>query len=295
MSTSRDRRPKADPSQLQNTFADRLSQAIAERGLSLARIQSHLKAMGPAVSVAALSYWASGRSLPTRARSLDVVRNLEQILQVETGWLVAAMPADIGRPELATVLRREELVRSLIEEHGLPPADTWHYRVITHRVTIGADGVERSALTRLLMSANVANAQRWALAIEIEGDGKVVATTCPMASVVRQFHIAEDLAVIEFSLERPVSRGQTVLASHEVRFLGASNVCDATGYGLRRSAEYLTIEVVFEGELPTQVRRMFRQPGDGPSVGVENPVVISGNTAQAVVASPAPGLHYLTW
>ena len=48
------------------SFADALTTAIQQRGLSLERIRARLAKAEVPVSTATLSYWQSGRSLPTR-------------------------------------------------------------------------------------------------------------------------------------------------------------------------------------------------------------------------------------
>ena len=56
------------------SFAEVLTAAIQGRGLSLERIRARLDAAGVPVSIATLSYWQSGRSLPTRSRSSSAMR-----------------------------------------------------------------------------------------------------------------------------------------------------------------------------------------------------------------------------
>ncbi|MEL4505828.1 hypothetical protein AAEX63_13285 [Luteococcus sp. H138] len=289
------RRSELDPSRLHNPFADRLSEAISARGLSLARIHAHLKTMGPAVSVAALSYWATGRSLPTRSRSLEVVRSLEQVLQVEPGWLVSVMPSGSDRADLASILRREELLQEWIQKYDLPSSEAWNHHAISHTILIGPSGAERGMRTRLLMTAAQPRAQRWAVVVESADDAEVLARGCSLAPPRRQVRLAPDLTAVEFGLDEPIERGRSILVSHEVDFAPTDVMTDASGYGLRRPAEYLILEVVFEGQVPARVRRMFRPPGEAASIEIESSVLISANTAQAVVDSPAAGLHYLCW
>ncbi len=70
--------------------------AIIARGLSLERVQYHLRVRGHQVSVATLSYWQSGRSHPDRASSLSAVNSLEDILQLPRGELASKLPARRG-------------------------------------------------------------------------------------------------------------------------------------------------------------------------------------------------------
>ncbi|WP_394277561.1 hypothetical protein [Luteococcus sp.] len=50
-----------DPSTREHEFADRLSMAIATRGLTRERIRQHLGGRGAQVSTTTLSYWSTGR------------------------------------------------------------------------------------------------------------------------------------------------------------------------------------------------------------------------------------------
>lgn len=66
-------------------FAGRLSQALTERKLPLDRVRSRLAEQGLAVSVATLTYWSTGRSVPSRSSSLAVVSALEEVLGTSPG------------------------------------------------------------------------------------------------------------------------------------------------------------------------------------------------------------------
>ena len=72
-------------------FATAFRAAIATSGLGLEQIQRRLSRHGHGVSLAALSYWRSGRSVPSR-KSLDAVGALEPILGLDPGSLTALLP-----------------------------------------------------------------------------------------------------------------------------------------------------------------------------------------------------------
>ena len=75
-------------------FHEVLTHAIQRRNLTLERLSVRLRAQGTPVSIATLSYWQSGRSVPTRARSLQAVEHLERILSLPPGYLMSALPGD---------------------------------------------------------------------------------------------------------------------------------------------------------------------------------------------------------
>ena len=79
-------------------FADRLKQARSARGLSQADLASALHGMRAGeVTQSAVSYWESGKNLPT----LDAFVALTQALGVSADWLLGldggALPKDAQR------------------------------------------------------------------------------------------------------------------------------------------------------------------------------------------------------
>jgi len=72
-------------------FAEALTRAVDETGLSLERIQHHLGQRGLQVSLSTLSYWRRGRSRPERPESLKVVAVLEEILGLPDGDLTGRL------------------------------------------------------------------------------------------------------------------------------------------------------------------------------------------------------------
>ncbi|MGW4724544.1 hypothetical protein [Streptomyces sp. NPDC004291] len=68
-------------------FAAVLREALRRRGLPLDRVRDHLESCGITLSLATLSYWQSGRSLPERPQSLRAVDALEPFLGLPRGAL----------------------------------------------------------------------------------------------------------------------------------------------------------------------------------------------------------------
>ena len=60
-------------------FGEALRVAVANRGLSLRRVQAHLGAAGHPVALSTLSQWQHGRRVPASPRSLAVVEELERV------------------------------------------------------------------------------------------------------------------------------------------------------------------------------------------------------------------------
>lgn len=123
-------------------FQKRLGAAIQQRGLSLARIRDRLGQQGMAVSIATLIHWTSGRSRPTRASSLEIMRAREIMLGTEPGWLVAEIPGPSHAHPLSDVMQRKELLAAAVEEHGLRTSADWRTLSVRHSACIDAAGCE---------------------------------------------------------------------------------------------------------------------------------------------------------
>lgn len=76
-------------------FPAALRAALRARGLTLTQVADELAARGLTVSLATLSYWSTGRSLPRRRTSQQVVTELEDVLGVPAGTLVSALAAGL--------------------------------------------------------------------------------------------------------------------------------------------------------------------------------------------------------
>ncbi|WP_411071732.1 hypothetical protein [Streptomyces sp. cmx-4-25] len=75
------------PDDPDTTFAAVFKEALRRRGLPLDRVRDHLESSGITLSLATLSYWQSGRSLPEKPQSLRAVDVLEPFLDLPSGTL----------------------------------------------------------------------------------------------------------------------------------------------------------------------------------------------------------------
>ena len=113
-------------------FHEALRIAVEARGLALERISAHLHARGHTISIATLSYWQSGRSLPGRPASLRALGALESILDVPRGHLAGLLPgpppaaaAPITPLALAPVLPAPERLDRIVAHLGRPRGAPW--------------------------------------------------------------------------------------------------------------------------------------------------------------------------
>lgn len=104
------------------SFQAALRAAVDRRGLPLDRVVARLRARGHSMSVATLSYWQSGRSVPSRQSSLLALGALEAILQVPRGSLARLVPmpvADVAArptPRLADVMAQRARVDAILRD-----------------------------------------------------------------------------------------------------------------------------------------------------------------------------------
>ncbi|MBR6460107.1 MAG: hypothetical protein IKS49_08185 [Actinomycetaceae bacterium] len=78
----------------QRTFSTILTQAIASSGLSLTDIVNKLDQQGLTLSAASLSYWKTGKTLPTRKTSRPILEAIEDICSLAPGTLFEAAQSD---------------------------------------------------------------------------------------------------------------------------------------------------------------------------------------------------------
>ncbi|HWO64663.1 MAG TPA: hypothetical protein VNO31_31965, partial [Umezawaea sp.] len=70
-------------------FHRALRDAIAFRGLSLARLRAHIEQLGVQVGQSTLSYWQRGLRHPEVPRAIPTVRALEVVLKLPTDSLTS--------------------------------------------------------------------------------------------------------------------------------------------------------------------------------------------------------------
>ena len=283
----------ADPSTNANPFAERLSFALANSPLSLTRIRARLLEQGLAVSTATLSYWSSGRSVPSRGSSLLVVQELERILEVPPGTLLDALPHLTGGSSTA-FLGREEVIRAAIAEHGLLTSVGWKFLMLYRGVLVGPDGANKRTTTRQVMKATTSGLRGWTNVYDRHA-APVAVESVTGVHVNRDIELDQGLRAVEFVFDQPVGRGEAVMATTVLAHDWAGDVSTSEGIGLPRPVDLLVQELTFLGEPPAAVHRRFRANDEDDYSLVDVPVRLSNQVAQMTIAQAAPGLHDLYW
>ncbi len=214
-------------------FAHALREAIDGRGLSLDRVRAHLMSYGHDVSVATLSYWQTGRSLPVRKASVQALGALEVILRVSRGSLAAKLPTQGTRRHAPAPLSyrqpvmRDSAAHDCADALGLRWSDGFH-RITQHdHLTVGTDRkVARQVVTDLIVSDRD-GFDRYLVGYSTDEDG-VILEIDPIEGchVGRTVHRPE-LIVAELVLPQTLRAGEPWRIHHAIRSEGATHSSDS--------------------------------------------------------------------
>ena len=288
------------------SFAEVLTEAVQARGLSLERIRSRLEDADATVSIATLSYWQSGRSFPTRARSYHTLVELESILELEAGYLTSLTHTADGRArrelfDWQKVVPVADLVTGIIADLGIDVQGQLSRVLVQDLVTIGADRAESEQRTRTVFRAERNGLHRWPVVLEGEGtesESPTVAALfgCRLGEVVtvpeRRLTVAEMIA------PRPLSRGELFTAEHHVTWPASGVPSFRAERAVVETMRGLSIGVTFHPDTrPVGLHAGYRpemgDEGDGPVERVA--VALSGNEAEHVRSDVKPGVYGLYW
>ena len=274
------------------------------RGLSLDRIRARLEAAGVPVSNATLSYWQSGRSLPTRARSLRTLVELEAVLQLEPGTLIQLIRTADGRTRhqvfaWQTVVPSGEQAEQILSEMGLQVSGRISRASVHDTLTLDAERCETSMLTRQVLRAERSGVQAFPVVYQQEGDeaGAPEIEAIFGCRVGNVMELPEQrLMVAEMILPRPLQRGELALTEHLVAIKPAPS--DLMTRSIVDQVREVVMAIQFHPQaVPTSVEAFvlssINDP-DAPETDVA-PVPVLDNQVQIVKLDAAPGVHGLRW
>lgn len=263
----------------------------------------HLDAAGVAVSIATLSYWQSGRSLPTRSRSYHTLIELERILEVEPGHLTQLTHTADGRTrrelfEWQTVIPVRDLATQIIEDLGIEMQGHLTRVSMLDHVYVHGDRSEESQHSQVVWRVERPGQHRWAIVLEQDGESDAMPRLeavygCTVGEVVEVPD--RRLLVAELVAPRPLQRGEHFLAKYRVVFGPSTTPSFRTQRSLSDAVKTLALCVTFSPEaVPTQVLAGFQTGMDQPQV---NPTVVptTGHELQSVWVDAKPGVYSLQW
>ncbi len=271
--------------------------------MSLERIRTRLDAAGVPVSIATLSYWQSGRSLPTRSRSYHTLVELERILGVEPGHLTQLTHTADGRTrreqfEWQTVIPVRDLATQIIDDLGIEMQGRLTRVAMMDRVHVCADKSEAMQHSEVVWRVERQGRPRWAVVLEQDADTEAMPKIeavfgCSVGEVVKV--PARRLLVAEMVAARPMLRGEHFLAEYRISYGHTVTPSFRTQRAVADTVRTLGLSVSFDpGTVPARVSSGFQasmgQPPEHPT-----PIVVTGAQTQAVWVEARPGVYSLMW
>ena len=259
------------------TFADELRSAIEHSGLSLTVISQRLRARRRPLSVATLSNWQSGRSLPGGEQSLGAVAALEELLGRPPDALadLVGAPRLRGRSVLPTnfVGKRSsrEVFHDALEGLGFESSRQYaHERVFHQFVTIDSSARTQSFDTRLTVKALESGICRLP-AVHVLGkeEPNIAPAYIPLegCTVGRKVTWPERRAYgVEFMVDGHLDAGQIATFSYRVEMNAKSSDITAAMYSVPRRANDVLLEVEFRGSRKPVEFERYRRTETGETI-----------------------------
>lgn len=201
-------------------FAAAFRAAIAERGMTLARLRTLLVDDGNPVSTATLSYWRSGDRQPEGPHSLSVVEGIEDRLGMDRGHLTGLLgPSSrlgpVAPPRLPFDEEREQ--RETAETlDALQAAPQEALRDLSTHVTVfvGGDGAVERIVMRSLVQATRGTIEEIPLIDVAPSETEVMSVISDVVGgrIDREYlHPGRLLSGVVIALDHPIATGGTAL------------------------------------------------------------------------------------
>lgn len=293
-----------------DAFARILSGAIDHRGLTLSRICARLEAAGVPISVATLSYWRSGRSIPEREVSMKALPVLEAVLGLNPGTLTASLPASKPRGRTATRQARyveqydemftmDSLHRQLMDELDINIAGRLTRLNAIDRIIITSKRAPRTWDYVTTWRAERSGVQSFPLVYSQGPDGLVDSFIEPlsMCSVGRVLIVKElSIVMAEMLFPEPLKKGDIVMSHCRFRDYPEEAELNEVQVSTAHTIHETALEVRFIGvEPPTHIQRFVRPDWEGAAVEREDVRLYDGVCQVARVGGAAPLVMGYEW
>lgn len=263
---------------------------------------------GADLSVATLSYWQSGRSVPGRRSSFAALTHLEDVLGLRPGELASLVP------RRTTDGRRVHAVRPLGEVMGLPIAmpgliDELDARVRRqletmsehNTITVGADRAQHSRWVRHVVRAAVDGADRLLLFNQHDDDEAPLPVLVPLVHCTSgPRHVLSKPAVMvsELLFDRALSKGESIIVEYRLEYLRPHPRDPWHELRRRQPLREFVLEVRFDpAAVPTRCESYFRDLNHGlGDIEEVRPVYLDASHSVRVIQHDLPpGAYGLRW
>jgi len=296
------------PSGGRDEFSRTLRAAIGASGLGLERVQHRLRLRGADLSVATLSYWQSGRSVPGRRTSFAALTHLEDVLNLRPGELASLVPrrttdgrgVDAVRP-LGEIMGLGITLPGLVAELDARVRRQLETVSEHNTITVGPDRAQHSRWVRHVVRAAAGGADRMLLFNHHEDDDAPLPTLVPLVHCTNgPRHILSEPAVVvsELLFDRALAKGESIIIEYRVEY--AAPFPRDVWHELRRRMPLreFVLEIRFDpAAVPTRCEWYVRDlnHGVGDVEGVR-PVRLDANHAARVIQHDLPPSAYgLRW
>lgn len=258
-------------------FASELRAAIEQSGLSLTMISQRLRTRHRPVSVATLSNWQSGRSLPGGEQSLGVVAALEELLGRSPDSLadLVGAPRLRGRTMKPTSFLGRRASKNVfgdaLEELGFESAQQYaHERVFHQHAVIDSDKDVQRFDNRVIVRALQSGVCRLPAVYVLEPtEPNIAPEYIPLegCSIGRRVVWPERRAYgVELLVDGRLDAGQVTSFAYRVEM--KARATDVTGavYSLPRRANDVLLEVEFRGDRKPVDCERYRRTHAGETV-----------------------------
>jgi transcriptional regulator with XRE-family HTH domain len=285
-------------------FARALRLAIGRSGLSLVQISQRLRAGRRPISVATLSNWQSGRSLPGGDQSMGVLAALEELLGQSPESLTALVgaPRPRGRSVKATSFvgarTGKEVFREALLELGFEtPQQYAHERVFQQFAVIDSSRDVQVFTNRLTVRALESGRCRLPAVYVLDPTEPNIAPTYTAlegCTTGRRVSWPDRRAYgVEIVIDGQLDAGQVATFSYRVEMHAAATDITGALYSLPRRAHDVLLEVEFRGPRRPELYERYRRTDTDESVTPQHPD--RRDRVQIAESRFGPGSFGLRW
>lgn len=282
-------------------FATALRAAMAERGMTLARLRGLLVDDGNPVSAATLSYWRSGDRQPEGPQSLSVVEGIEDRLGLVRGHLTSLLgPSQrlgpVAPPRLPFDEEREQReTAETLAALRAAPQDSLRDLSTHLTVTVGKDGAVASILMRSLVQATHGTISEIPLidVAPVETDAMSVISGVVGGRIDREYlHPGRLLSGVVIALDHPVPTGGTALFEFTETFPPGYPARHYAWHAASRPTRETVIWVLFpDGAAPAWCEEYLETEDDY----VTTMRAVRGGTVHVARHGFGPGILGIRW